>query len=66
MSRENTTISISKEIRDKIKEFGNKGETYTEILSKLYRSAQERQLNDLLMDTNGCLTIADARRKLKK
>lgn len=62
----NTTISISQEIREKIKEFGNKGETYTNILEKLYESAKQRQLQDLLMDTKGCFTIAEARAKLKK
>ncbi|MBU0629074.1 MAG: hypothetical protein KKC75_07840 [Nanoarchaeota archaeon] len=62
----NTTISISTEIREKIKEFGNKGETYTDILEKLYESAKQRQLQDLLMGTKGCLTIAEARAKLKK
>ncbi len=62
----NTTISISKGIREKIKQFGNKGETYTDILGKLYESAKQRQLQDLLMETKGCLTIEEARAKLKK
>jgi len=62
----NTTIAISADIRDKIKEFGSKGDTYTDILNKLYESAKQRQLQDLLMDTDGCLTIAEARKKLKK
>jgi predicted CopG family antitoxin len=62
----NTTISISRDARDKIKEFGIKGDTYTDILNKLYESAKQRQLQDLLMDTEGCLTIKEARAKLKK
>ena len=33
---ENTTIAVSNEIKEKIKEFGNKGETYSDILEKLY------------------------------
>ena len=61
----NTTISISEEIRDKIKEFGNKGDTYTDILAKLYESAKQRQLQDLLMDTSNCISIEEARQKLK-
>jgi len=61
----NTTICISKEARDKIKEFGNKGDTYTNILEKLYKSAKERQIQDLLMNTDNCLTIAEARKRLK-
>lgn len=53
-------------MRDKIKAFGSKGDTYDDILDKLYKSAQERQLQDLLMNTDGCLTITEAREKLKK
>lgn len=61
----NTTISISEETRDKIKEFGSKGETYTDILNKLYKSAKDRQLQDLLMSEENCLTIAEAKARLK-
>lgn len=61
----NTTISISEDIRDKIKEFGNKGETYTDILMRLYESAKQRQLQDLLMDTSNCITIEEAKQRLK-
>ncbi|MBT3261956.1 hypothetical protein HN992_00235 [Candidatus Woesearchaeota archaeon] len=62
----NTTISISTEIRDKIKEFGHKGETYEVILERLYDSAKERQLYDLLMDENDCITLKEAKKKLAK
>lgn len=62
----NTTICISKEIRNKIKEFGSKGDTYTNILEKLYKSAKERQLQDLLMDESKCVPIEDALKRAKK
>lgn len=62
----NTTIAISTDIRDQIKEFGNKGETYDQILARLIKSAQERQLQDLLMDTGNCVTVEQARKKLNK
>jgi len=62
----NTTISISKEIRDKIKEFGNKGDTYTDILNKLYKSAKERQLQDLLMNEDNCIPIETALNRAKR
>ncbi|MBI4983158.1 hypothetical protein HZC32_00745 [Candidatus Woesearchaeota archaeon] len=61
-----TTIAVSTEIRDQIKQFGNKGETYDEILAKLLHNAKERQLQELLMDTSNCLTIEEARKKLKR
>ena len=56
----NTTISISREIRDKIKEFGSKGETYTTILERLYKSAVNKQIQDLLMDDSNCIPIDEA------
>jgi DNA-binding LacI/PurR family transcriptional regulator len=62
----NTTISISKETRDKIMEFGIKGDTYDQILERLYESAKQRQIQDILMNTENCLTIKEAREKLKK
>ena len=62
----NTTISISKEVRDKIKEFGHKGETYEVILERLYNSAKERQLQDLLMDESECITLEQAKKKLAR
>jgi len=62
----NTTISISKETREKIKEFGQKGETYDDILERLYASAKERQLQDLLFDETNTLTIKQAKKRLAK
>lgn len=62
----NTTISISEEIRSELKEFGNKGETYEDILRKLLKSAKERQLQELLMDDRNCIPIQDAIEEAKK
>ena len=62
----NTTIAISTRIRDEIKDFGNKGETYDDILSKLLKSAQERQLQDLLMDTSDSVPVSEALNRAKK
>ncbi|MBN2052062.1 hypothetical protein JW756_01005 [Candidatus Woesearchaeota archaeon] len=61
-----TTIAISTAIRDRIKEFGMKGETYDEILERLLTSAEERQLRDILMSTKGCITIDEARARAEK
>ena len=57
---EMTTIAVSKELKDKISEFGNKGETFSDILLKLVRSAEQRLLNDVLMSREGCVTIEEA------
>ncbi len=67
---ENTTIAISKSIRDELKEFGSKGETFSEILNRLITSAKQRQLQDLLMSEKGCIPIetalVNARKKWQK
>ncbi|MBN2422976.1 hypothetical protein JXB41_07150 [Candidatus Woesearchaeota archaeon] len=62
----NTTIAISTSIREQIKEFGNKGETYDEILARLLHSAKERQLQELLMDSKYCINIDEAIERAKK
>ena len=66
----NTTIAVSEDIRDQIKEFGQKGETYDAILSRLLTSAKERQLQELLMDETDTSpieeVIARARAKWRK
>ena len=60
----NTTICISTEVRDKIKEFGHKGETYEDILKRLILSAEQRQLQELLMDETNCITLKEARKRI--
>ena len=61
-----TTIAISKNVRDQIKEFGSKGETYDHVLLRLLRSAKERHIHDILMDTTNCVPIEQALAEAKK
>ncbi len=63
---ETTTIAITNEIKEKIKEFGGKGETYSEIIARLLKSARERQLRDLLLNEEGTITVDEALAKAKK
>lgn len=63
---ENTTIAVTNNIRDMIREFGNKGETYSEIILKLIKSAKERQLHDLLMNEEDTISIDEALSNAKK
>jgi len=62
----NTTISISKEIKEELIEFGSKGETYNQILTRILDSAKQRQLQDLLMTEHNCVPIEDALARAKK
>lgn len=55
-----TTIAIPKPLKEDIQEFGHKGETYTEIIIRLLESAKERQLQDLLMSEEDCVTVREA------
>lgn len=63
---ETTTIAITREVRDKVMEFGNKGETYSSIIMRLIESARKRQIQDLLMDEEGTVTIDEAVADAKK
>jgi hypothetical protein len=62
----NTTIAIPNELRDQLKEFGSKGETYGDILERLLNSAKERQLQELLMDETNCVPVSEALARAKK
>ena len=42
MSKETlTTIQLSKETRDKLKQLGTMGETYDDVISRLVKKAEE-------------------------
>ena len=62
----NTTIAVSREVKEQIMEFGNKGETYSEIIKRLIGSAKKRQLHDLLMNEKGTISIEEAIANSKK
>lgn len=56
----NTTIAIPTSLRDELKEFGEKGETYADVIDRLIKSARKRMLHDLLMDETGTTSVSDA------
>ena len=63
---EQTTIALPKPLKQEIGEFGFKGEKYSEIIARLLKSAKERQLQELLMDETGTISIEKALAKAKK
>lgn len=63
---ETTTIAITKEVKAQIQEFGNKGESYSEILARLVESARKRMLHDFLMSEEGCVPVKEALERAKK
>jgi predicted CopG family antitoxin len=62
----NTTIAIPIDIRDQLKEFGEKGETYAEVIERLIKSARKRMLHDLLMDTSDSVPVEKALEEAKR
>lgn len=63
---DNTTIAIKRDVKEKIMEFGNKGESYSEIIERLIESARERQIHDLLMSSEDIVSLKEARKELDK
>ena len=62
----NTTIQLSKETKELIGTFGNKEDTYEDIIKKMYSMAVKEQLRQFLMSTDGTLTLDEARKRLSK
>ncbi len=52
-----TTIQLSKEIKEKISSFGIKGESYDDILKRIYSLAVKEQLREFLMSDAGFIPI---------
>ncbi len=61
-----STIQLSKEIKKKISSFGSKGESYDDILKRIYSMAVKEQLRNFLMSDEECITIEEARKELDK
>lgn len=55
-----TTIQLSKETKDKIASLGAKGESYDEIIKRIYSLAVKEQLRNFLMSDEGFIPIEDA------
>lgn len=61
-----STIQLSKEIKKKISSFGAKGESYDDILKRIYAMAVKEQLREFLMSEEECISIEDARKEVDK
>ena len=63
---DHTTIAIRRDLKEKIATFGNKGETFSDIIERLYESAVKRQLHDLLMSEEDTVTIEEAMKEAER
>ena len=61
-----TTIQLSTETRDKISSFGLKGESYDDIIKRIYAAAVKEQLREFLLSSEGTISIEEARKELNK
>ena len=61
-----TTIQLSKETKNKISSFGTKGESYDDILRRIYSFAVKEQLRAFLLSSEGTISIEEARKELNK
>jgi hypothetical protein len=61
-----TTIQLSKETKDKISSFGVKGESYDDILKRIYSLAVKDQLREFLMSDDNSVPVKDALERAKK
>ncbi len=63
---ETSTIQLSKETKRKISSFGVKGESYDDIIKRVYSLAVKEQLREFLMFSEGFISIDEARKRLDK
>jgi hypothetical protein len=61
-----TTVQLSKETKEKISSFGVKGESYDEILKRIYSLAVKEQLREFLMSDEGFISIEEAIKEADK
>lgn len=58
---ETTTIQITKETKELISSWGLKGDSYDDIVRRLYDKAVKDQLREFLMSSKDCISIEEAR-----
>lgn len=61
-----STIQLSKETKEKISSFGSKGESYDQILNRIYSIAVKEQIRTFLMDDKDTIPIEEVLNKAKK
>ena len=63
---ETTTIQLSRETKEKISTFGLKGESYDQIIKRIYSMAIKEQLREFLMSDEGYIPIEEAIKEADK
>ena len=63
---DNTTIAIRRDLKEKMMEFATKKETYSDVIERLLKSAEQRLLNDILFNSEGFISLDDFEKEVKK
>ena len=62
----NTTIQVTNKTKEQIQSFGTKGETYDDIIMKLYQMAVKQQLREFLLSSEDTVSLEEAEKELNK
>jgi len=63
---ENSTIQLSKETKKKITSFGTKGESYDQILNRIYSMAVKEQIRIFLMEDKDTITLEEFKKEVER
>ncbi|MFT4250009.1 MAG: hypothetical protein ACMXYD_01470 [Candidatus Woesearchaeota archaeon] len=58
-----TVIQVRKETREKLKSLGRMGDTYDDVISRMYDASIENMMSATLLDTSDSVAIEDILRK---
>jgi len=61
-----TTIQLSNETKKKLSSFGVKGESYDQIIQKIYNMAVKTQFRELLMNSEDTVSLDDFEKEIEK
>ncbi|MBU2577043.1 MAG: hypothetical protein KKF50_04945 [Nanoarchaeota archaeon] len=61
-----TTIQLSNDTKRKLSSFGIKGESYDQILQRIYNMAVKTQFRELLMNSENTVSLEGARKEVEK
>ena len=62
---DNTTIAIRRDLKEKIMEFATKKESYSDVIERLLKSAEQRLLNDVLLMRKDLFLWMTLKKRLK-
>lgn len=60
----NTTIAISVELKEKLKNLGRTGDTYQDVIERMYEITRKKMLTEFLYNTKDSLTLEQAKKEL--